>query len=37
MLRSLDRPHGEERFEEARLEHRKSGLPDLRTEKADLG
>jgi hypothetical protein len=26
-------PHGEERGEAARLEHRKSGLPDLRIQK----
>jgi hypothetical protein len=34
---SLNRPHGEERRAATRLEHRKSGLPDLRIKYADLG
>jgi hypothetical protein len=34
---SFNRPHGEERREAARLEHRKSAIADLRTKHADLG
>jgi hypothetical protein len=33
----LARPHPEERCEAMRLEGRKSGLPDLRSQVADLG